>query len=157
VAASYQAFEDSVDTPDYAYAYSNVLEGSSGNVHVERDDPAFAERVDNQEDDTDNDDDTAEATDEDTDYGLDDVDVTGVAMSDEEGCQERLLDRRSKRMAKQAPGKAQPARRRATMESGDQTAQQLSTFTFKASVQQCSSSTPKTSSTTSSSKTFMAK
>ncbi|KAG0349067.1 hypothetical protein BGZ54_004455, partial [Gamsiella multidivaricata] len=142
-AASYQAFEDSVDTPDYAYAYSDVLEGSSGNVYVEQDDPTFAERVDNQNDDTD--DDTTEATDEDTDYGLDDVDSAGVVMSDEEECQERLLDRHNKRKAKQVPGKARPARRRATMESGDQTAQQLSTFTSKAS------------STTSSSKAFMAK
>ncbi|KAI7832863.1 hypothetical protein BC939DRAFT_524467 [Gamsiella multidivaricata] len=81
-AASCQAFGDSVDTPDYAYAYSDVLEGSSGNIYVERDDPTFAERVD-QEDDTDDD-----TTDEDTDYGLDDVDGTSVAMSDEEECRE---------------------------------------------------------------------
>ncbi|KAI7828215.1 hypothetical protein BC939DRAFT_71033 [Gamsiella multidivaricata] len=78
-------------------------------------------------------------------------------MSDEEECQERLLDRHNKRKAKQVPGKARPARRRATMESGDQTAQQLSTFTSKAFVQQYSSSTPKASSATSSSKSFMAK
>ncbi|KAI7819663.1 hypothetical protein BC939DRAFT_505501 [Gamsiella multidivaricata] len=156
-AVSYQAFKDSVNTSDYAYTYSDVLEGSSGNFYVERDDPTFAEPVDNQEDDTDDDDDdTTEATDEDTDYGLDGVDGTGVAMSDEEECQERLLDRRNKRKAKQAPGKARPARRRATTKSGDQTAQQLSTFTSKTSVQQYPSSIPKVSSTTSSSKTFMA-